>query len=107
MSLLPWFFIAGGLIALFAMHRWLASKRVRQVVRARTADSAPNLPHGRKKAAQRRNSAPAIHLAMRVLVSLIVLLSSIFIILRTGSSDAEQKWAFGAVGTILGYWLKA
>lgn len=110
MSLLPWIFIAGGLAILFAMHRWFLPKSVHQSVIV--AQSAPGVAHHSarnqpRRAVQRHDSAPTIHLTMRVLVSLIVLSSALFIILRTGSSDAEQKWAFGVVGTILGYWLRA
>lgn len=42
----------------------------------------------------------------RVVVSLIVLIVAIYIILNNGYPDATTKWAFGAVGLILGYWLK-
>jgi hypothetical protein len=44
---------------------------------------------------------------VKVLVTILVLVSALVVILMKGTySDAEQKWAFGAVGTILGYWLK-
>jgi hypothetical protein len=35
----------------------------------------------------------------------LVLIASLFIVFKGGSADAA-KWAFGSVGTILGYWLK-
>ncbi len=54
----------------------------------------------------KKELGPIVNLVMRVVVSLVVLLSAIYIIVRSGSSDAEHKWAFGAVGTVLGYWLK-
>lgn len=44
---------------------------------------------------------------MPVAISLIVLLSALFVILSNNTyGDAQQKWAFGAVGTIIGYWFK-
>ncbi|WP_434053884.1 MAG: hypothetical protein RDA78_02970 [Roseibium sp.] len=43
---------------------------------------------------------------MSVVVSLAVLGSSLFIILSGGYEPDAQKWAFGSVGTILGFWLK-
>lgn len=46
-------------------------------------------------------------LSMRVLISLTVLGCALWIILNADYSDAHQKWAFGIVGTIVGYWLKA
>ena len=43
---------------------------------------------------------------MMVVVSILVLGSSLFIIL-SGQYDSEsQKWAFGVVGTIVGFWLR-
>ena len=43
---------------------------------------------------------------MSIVVSLAVLGSALYIVLSGGYAEAEQKWAFGAIGTILGYWLK-
>jgi len=45
-------------------------------------------------------------LTMPVFVSIVVLLSGLYIILSKNYEPAEQKWAFGIVGTIVGYWLK-
>jgi hypothetical protein len=43
---------------------------------------------------------------MQIIVTLAVLAAAIFIVLSSKQNDAQQKWAFGAIGTILGYWLK-
>lgn len=44
---------------------------------------------------------------MPIVVSLLVLLSALYVILaKDHYADAHQKWAFGIIGTILGYWLK-
>ncbi len=43
---------------------------------------------------------------MMVLVSILVLGSSLFIILSGQYDNENQKWAFGAVGTIVGFWLR-
>ena len=43
---------------------------------------------------------------MAVIVSLAVLGSALFIILSGNYDGSSEKWAFGAVGTIMGYWLK-
>jgi len=43
---------------------------------------------------------------MPIVVSLAVLGSALYVILSGSYSEAEQKWASGAIGTILGYWLK-
>ncbi len=44
-------------------------------------------------------------IVMSVIVSLAVLGSALYIILSAGYDASAQKWAFGAVGTIIGYWL--
>ena len=44
---------------------------------------------------------------MPVLISAAVLCSALYVVLsKDAYPDAHQKWAFGAVGTILGYWFK-
>jgi hypothetical protein len=43
---------------------------------------------------------------MMVIVSAAVLWAALHIILSHDHDDSSQKWAFGAVGTILGFWLK-
>lgn len=54
-------------------------------------------------------AAPAgvnVKTIMMIVVSILVLGSSLFIIL-SGQYDSEsQKWAFGVVGTIVGFWLR-
>jgi hypothetical protein len=44
---------------------------------------------------------------MRIAVSLLVLGAALFIILSKQYDSDQQKWAFGAIGTVLGYWLKS
>jgi len=43
---------------------------------------------------------------MMIAVSVLVLCSSLFIILSKGYDLESQKWAFGVVGTIVGFWLR-
>ena len=45
-------------------------------------------------------------LLMRVSISLLVLIAALFIILSKQYDGDQQKWAFGTIGTVLGYWLK-
>lgn len=42
--------------------------------------------------------------SIRGLLSLLVLLSALYVILSKSYNSDSQKWAFGAVGTVLGYW---
>lgn len=42
---------------------------------------------------------------MRILISLVVLGSGLYVILSNKYPTDTQKWAFGIVGLIVGYWL--
>ena len=44
-------------------------------------------------------------LRMAILVSLIVVASALYMVLSQDFGTDAEKWAFGSVGTILGYWL--
>ncbi|WP_299485220.1 hypothetical protein [Acaryochloris sp. IP29b_bin.137] len=71
----------------------------------KTQDHSPSGTIANTSAAQSL-SKPAIRLYISVVLSLVVLTSSIYVILNGSYDDSTEKWAFGAVGTILGYWLK-
>ena len=43
---------------------------------------------------------------MQILVSIAILGAALFIILSDKFNAQNQHWAFGAAGTIVGYWLK-
>jgi uncharacterized membrane protein len=48
----------------------------------------------------------AIKQGMQVLVTLILLVAGLHVILF-GKYDVDvQKWAYGAVGSVVGYWIK-
>lgn len=47
----------------------------------------------------------AIRLRMAVGVSLLVLIAALWIILVASYPADQEKWAYGAIGAILGYWL--
>jgi hypothetical protein len=51
-------------------------------------------------------SGEALQPIIAALISIIVLAASGYIIL-SGSFDGGQKWAVGAVGLVIGYWLRA
>jgi len=48
----------------------------------------------------------AIRSVMAPLISLIVLAASLFVILSGGYKTEGERWAFGSLGTIIGFWLK-
>jgi len=47
-----------------------------------------------------------IKLIMMIIVTLVVLGASTYVILSQEYDEGTQKWAFGSIGTILGYWMK-
>jgi hypothetical protein len=61
----------------------------------------------RKTGATRRHSqaSPLALLVIQVVVSLAVLLLAAVILLGGGHAADSQKWAFGIVGVVVGYWL--
>ena len=44
---------------------------------------------------------------MPVVITFALLGASLWVILSRRYNDANQKWAFGVIGTIVGYWLNA
>ncbi|WBS02377.1 hypothetical protein OU994_29745 [Pseudoduganella sp. SL102] len=53
--------------------------------------------------------APSVshQVVMSIIVTLAILAAALYVVLaQQAYSDAHQKWAFGAIGTIVGYWLK-
>jgi len=42
---------------------------------------------------------------MSVIVSVLVLLTALFVILSEKYTATKEKWAYGSVGLILGFWL--
>lgn len=47
-----------------------------------------------------------VKILMKVTVSLAVLAITLFVVISKGYSPTEKNWAFGMLGTILGWWLK-
>lgn len=43
--------------------------------------------------------------AMAAVITLVLLIAALWVILSKRYQDAEKKWAFGIIGTIVGYWL--
>lgn len=44
---------------------------------------------------------------LQALVSGIVLFAALYLILSGAADSESQKWAFGTIGLILGFWLKS
>jgi hypothetical protein len=39
-------------------------------------------------------------------ISLVLLIASLFVILSSNYEIAVRNWAFGTIGTVLGFWLR-
>jgi hypothetical protein len=44
---------------------------------------------------------------MAILVSLTILAAGLFVVLSGSYKQDTEKWAFGAIGLVIGYWLPA
>lgn len=44
---------------------------------------------------------------MQVIGSLAILAAGLYIILSKQYGEADSKWAYGIVGTVIGYWLRS
>lgn len=126
-TLWPWIVMGAGVIGLF-VYRFLITKRrlpfsadygyawqYRHGADERTRDATRrsgvrNLESRPKEGtfhAKRLHILSYPQTIMPVLISAAVLCSALYVVLsKDAYPDAHQKWAFGAVGTILGYWFK-
>jgi len=52
------------------------------------------------------NSTNRIKLCVKIVVSAIVLVASLYVILSQKFPDDYNKWAFGMTGLVVGYWLR-
>jgi amidohydrolase len=50
---------------------------------------------------------PASRAVMQIIISIAVLTSGLYVILSRAYEPDAEKWAYGAIGTLLGYWLPA
>ena len=83
------------------------TRRRKEVEAIRDMMSAPArvvVPHkapGRAAARKATTVAPSAH--MPALISLVVLCAALYVVLSRAYGDSEQKWAYGAIGTVVGY----
>lgn len=50
-------------------------------------------------------TADSTSMVVGAVFSALVLLASLYVILSKKYGDAEQKWAYGSTGAVLGFWL--
>lgn len=53
-----------------------------------------------------RDGMPSVRTIMMIAVSAVVLMASARILLGKNEDEKARTWAFGALGTLMGFWLK-
>lgn len=121
-ELWPWYVMGIGIFALlsFRVTSWWRADKIRVISmsakiqrRGQGRVASKDIIEERSDACATKRQLPNERITssstewMPIVISLLVLLSALYVILsNTIYQDAQQKWAFGAVGTILGYWFK-
>lgn len=97
----------------FAVHWWLNDRYGNMGLAVNSAEDFANSKGGKitpspKFVTPVRWKHPYLRLGdvMMVIVSFAVLASALFIILSQKYDDAAEKWAFGMVGSLIGFWCK-
>jgi FtsH-binding integral membrane protein len=102
-----WILILAGVIAVIFLSR----RRKEVATDVSSSEHVPiemaskRGPTGWKKRKPPPKRSPQRQIFSMV-ISAIVILSALFVILSGHYQEAEQKWAYGIIGTIIGIWLK-
>jgi hypothetical protein len=103
--MLVWITVAITVLGLLA-YSFIACRYGDLVSTANSRGLATNSEESRRPAPKPRNPYLRLGDGMMVFVSVAVLCSALFVILSGRYDNASQKWAFGSVGTILGFWFR-
>jgi hypothetical protein len=97
------FVIAFGKIGKFLYELMFADG---ELMAPAARSSATTKPEGRKNGHKKPRGAGKTKTIMQVVISIILLSAALVIIFQTSTSPDAQKWAYGMIGTIAGFWLK-
>jgi hypothetical protein len=100
--------IGARLYSFFCIANFLAEKN-QPAFRAVRISKEQNLAFERERLLAKElfdRRTQRIRLVAALTISAAVLLAALFVLLSGRSAVESQKWAVGAVGTIIGYWLK-
>jgi hypothetical protein len=95
-----------------AYEKGLSDKRrepltaTRDLPRASASSRSPQMGKAPARQLGRSNAKDNVRVVMQVVVSLAFLGAAVFIILSARFDPKDKHWAYGAAGTILGFWLK-
>jgi hypothetical protein len=87
-------------LLLFKVLPMIETKKSTELQKPRPDPSVQGLPRALQKSPPNEFKN-----VMTAVISIPVLAVSLFIILSKRYSEADIKWAYGAAGTVLGYWL--
>lgn len=94
--------VAGLILIEVSRRKLLALKQLTQRTPANTiAEKSPPYSYG----GDPLKSRESVTMLMQVLVSISILGCALYLLVTKGE-DQSTKWAAGAVGTVVGYWLK-
>ena len=63
------------------------------------------LRRGRARAGASRGGGDTARLVMQIAISIVILGAGLWVILSGRYAADAQRWAAGAIGTVMGYWL--
>ncbi|WP_321143283.1 hypothetical protein [Pseudomonas extremaustralis] len=118
MEYLPWILMALGLFMLFVVSRRRAPVSFQVKVSNQRIGADIRTPHNGAsgentkvlRGSSRISLPPEAHASsvwMPVVLSLLITGTALAVVLLPGYyGEAQQKWAFGVIGLILGYWFK-
>jgi hypothetical protein len=100
-------------IVFFLVYRWLppggslpAPPKAPVPASPPKGPATPRVPAQAPTLGRGRGALTWSRVLMSVVVSVAVLASGLYIILSQAYGGAAEKWAFGTVGTVVGFWLK-
>jgi hypothetical protein len=129
MKLLPALVFAVAILALL-LAGWLSGRRRRELRRAFEHYLHPDVldqivtepPASPAALPEEKNSEPKpsprrvrfetrlrpnrVRVAMQMVISIVLLAAALFIILSKMYAVEDQRWAYGTVGIVIGFWLK-
>jgi len=79
----------------------------KRIETAHTALAQPAVPTTTPTAQPATNDAQTIDLYMPIVVTAVIGLAALYIILSKKFEAESLKWAYGIIGTIVGFWLKS
>ena len=105
MSIFIWFLFARRMRKFNNLERMLPQLSEGDRARIIQMELGKAAPSG-KSAKEWLAHQKALRFYAQIAISAVLLAAALYIILSTSFSPSEKHWAYGTVGTIIGFWLK-